>query len=434
MNIKETYQFLKAVDLANKAPLIEGVHGTGKSALVSQYAADNSMHCETLILSLMDTGDLIGLPRTTEVGGSLSTVWAAPQWYNNIVNAAMPVEMRMDDIVFNNSEFQTYVNARTDSKIIDRGQLNDLYCHFRGITNDRLHIIAQSDFYYTKAKRSVLFLDEFNRAPVDILNASLQLVLDKRLHSHILPVINGKPTLVIAAINPADGDYTVNTFDPALLDRFVHGKVEPDCKAWLDDYARPRDLSPVVRDFLAEHPDRIHYTPADNSIGATPRSWSALADIMAVIDQIAPEVHFQVMKGCIGHELASQFLSYYNNYAKVVKMEDIEKLVATKLKRTPGLHIEKLGEQVNKLISTQEAMQKTELAENFYAKYITSADATAATPMLAYLYGLDLEILNAFLKNKKDVDSTNYMKLAQFDDAVNKKGLFKRITTKVQNN
>ena len=433
MNIKETQQFIKAIDLANKSPLLEGVHGIGKSQIIAQYAIDNDMHCETLILSLMDTGDLIGLPRTTEVGGALSTVWAAPQWYNNIVNAAMPTEVAIDDLVFADSKFQSFVTSRVKGRTIDRGELNDAYCRYVGVTNDRLHIINQSLVSYTKARRSVLFLDEFNRAPVDILNASLQLVLDKRLHSHILPVINGKPTFVIAAINPSDGDYTVNSFDPALLDRFVHGKVEPDCKAWLNDYARPRDLSPVVRDFLAEHPDRIHWTPADGSIGATPRSWSALADIMAVIDQIAPEVHFQVMKGCIGHELASQFLSFYNNYAKVVKLEDIEKLVATKLKRTPTLTINKLGEHVNKLISNQEAMQKTELAENFYAKYISSPTATDAIPMFAYLYGLDLEILNAFLKNKKDTDATNYMKLAQFDDVLNKKGLFKRITTKIQN-
>ena len=433
MNIKETQQFIKAIDLANKSPLLEGVHGIGKSQIIAQYAADNDMHCETLILSLMDTGDLIGLPRTTEVGGALSTVWAAPQWYNNIVNAAMPTEVNLDDLVFADSKFQDFVTSRIKGRIIDRGELNEAYCRYTGVTNDRLHIINQSLVSYTKARRSVLFLDEFNRAPVDILNASLQLVLDKRLHSHQLPVINGRPTFVIAAINPADGDYTVNTFDPALLDRFVHGKVEPDCKAWLDDYARPRDLAPVVRDFLAEHPTRIHYTPADNSIGATPRSWSALADIMAVIDQIAPEVHFQVMKGCIGHELASQFLSYYNNYAKVVKLEDIEKLVATKLKRTPGMSVEKLGEHINKLLANQEAMQKTELAENMYAKYITASDATAAVPFIAFLYGLDLEILNAFLKNKKDSDQANYMQLAKFDDTLNKKGLFKRIVTKIQN-
>ena len=433
MNIKETQQFIRAVDLANKAPLLEGVHGIGKSQIIAQYAKANDMHCETIILSLMDTGDLCGLPRTAEVGGQLSTVWAAPVWFNRIVNAAWPAELEVDALIFNDPSFREYALKDCKKATITRDALNELYCAYYKVAHNGLKLHRQDKVAYKYSKRSILFLDELNRSPVDILNASLQLVLDKRLNDHMLPIVNGKPTLVVAAINPADGDYTVNSFDPALLDRFVHGKVEPDCKAWLDDYARPRDLAPVVRDFLAEHPDRIHYTPADNSIGATPRSWSALADIMAVIDQIAPEVHFQVMKGCIGHELASQFLSYYNNYAKVIKLEDIEKLVATKLKRTPGMPVDKLGEHVNKLIANQEAMQKTELAENFFTKYISAANATDALPMMAYLYGLDLEILNAFLKNKKEADATNYMKLAAFDDTLNKKGLFKRVTAKIKN-
>ena len=186
----------------------------------------------------------------------------------------------------------------------------------------------------------------------------------------------------------------------------------------------------LVRDFLAEHPDRIHWTPADNGVGATPRSWTALARVMANIDRVAPEVQFQVMKGCIGHELASQFLSYYNNYAKVVKVEDVEKLIATKSKRTTD--VEKLGEHVNKLIENQEAMQKTELAENMFAKYISAKDANAALPLIAFLYGLDLEILNGFLKNKKESDEANYKRLADFDGTLNNKGLFRRVTTKIK--
>lgn len=316
---------------------------------------------------------------------------------------------------------------------ITRTQLNAFYCEFYKVFSGDLHIHVQNKVTYTKSRRSILLLDEFNRAPVDILNASLQLVLDKRLNDHRLPIVNGKPTFVVAAINPADADYTVNTFDPALLDRFLHGSVEPDAKAWLDDYARPRNLSPVVRDFIAEHPDRIHYTPADGGVGATPRSWAALADVMDVIDRIAPEVQFQVMKGCVGHECASQFLSYYNNYAKVVKVEDIEKLVKQKSKTVKG--IEKLGEHVNKLIANQEAMQKTELVENLYKKYLVdnkNADATNSLPLMATLYGLDLEILNAFLKNKKNDDVTNYMRLAEVDQQLNNRNLFRKITTKVQ--
>lgn len=428
MNINETKQFVAGCDLANKAPLIEGVHGIGKSEIIRQYSKENNLHCETLILSLMDVGDLIGLPRTIEAGGTLSTAWSAPDWYSRVVNAAMPTTINVDDLAFKSEDFQNYVMSYTDSATIDRADLNKYYCDFVGVASDQLHIIKQDLVSYTKAKRSVVFLDEFNRAPVDILNASLQLVLDKRLHSHILPVVNGKPTLVIAAINPDGEDYTVNSFDPALLDRFVHGKTDPDAKSWLD-WARTTNINQVVRDFIAEHPDRIHWTPKNGGLGATPRSWTSLAQLVDNFKNIPEETHFHLMKGCIGQELASQFLSYYNHYSKVIKVEDIEKLVKTKSKRTKNP--EKIGEHINKLIKDQEAIQKTELAENMYIKYMSNEKAADTLPFMSLLYGLDLEILNSFLKNKHESDVKTYMKLAKFDLELNNKELFRRITTKI---
>jgi hypothetical protein len=429
MNINEITTFLGAADLCDQAPLIEGLHGLGKSDIIRQYAKANNMHCEILILSLMDTGDLIGLPRTAEIGGQSTTVWAAPNWYTNIVDAAMPATVPVDDIEFADPGFKELVLSRV-KHTIDRGSLNEMYCEYAGVTNDRLHIIAQDLCHYKHAKRSVLFLDEFNRAPMDILNASLQLILDKRLHSHVLPVIKGKPTFTIAAINPSDsGDYTTNSMDPALMDRFIHGTIEPDTKAWIK-WARSNQLAPVVIDFLAEHPDRLHYTAKDGKSSATPRSWASLAKTMGNIDQIPEEVQFQVMKGLVGQELASQFLAYYNNYAKVIKMEDIEALIAKKTKRTTD--IQKIAKDVKALIKDQEAIQKSELAEQFYQKYTKFDDAQDALPLIAFLSGLELETLNGFLKSKKSDDFENYMKLAKFDGVLNSKKLFTSITTKIQ--
>lgn len=432
MNIKETKSFLKACDLTDRSPLISGVHGLGKSDIVKQYAKEHDMHCETLILSLMDVSDLMGMPRSAEVGGTLTTLWSAPDWFNRITNAAFPVEVNFEDVEFNDKTLKEYMTKHLDiSKPVGRADLNKLYSDYHRLPNDMLRITTVDDISYKHARRSVLFVDEFNRAPIDILNASLQLILDKRLHSHVLPRVNGKPTLIAAAINPADQDYTVNTFDPALLDRFVFGTVEPDAKAWLD-WARDTEQATVVRDFIGEHPDRIHYTAKDGSSSATPRSWAALSAVMKQVENIDEEVRFQMFKGCIGQELASQFLAYWNNYFKVVKIDDIEKLVANKSKRIKD--IEKLGEQVNKLIASQEAIQKSELAETLYKKYVNEADPEKAKPLLAYLYGLELEVLNSFLKSKKEESFEEYMKLSTLDMTINQKGLFKRITTKVKDN
>ena len=432
MTINDIKLALAATDLCNQSPLIRGVHGVGKSDSIRQYAAENNLHCEVLILSLMDTSDILGLPRSANVGGIQTTIWAAPDWFNRIIDKAWGLELNSDDLTFTDTAFKSLVLTSYPSRI-SRSELNDLYCQYTNTPNDGLKLHTQSLVSWTHAKRSVLMLDEFNRAPMDTLNASLQLILDKRLHSHILPIVNGKSTFVVAAINPSDtGNYTTNELDPALMDRFVQFDIEADAKAWLT-WARESNVAPVVRDFIAEHPNRIWFEAKDGKSSATPRSWVSLSRTMANIDQIPQEVQFQIMKGIIGPELASQFLAYFNNYFKVIKMDDIEAFIAKQSKRTKDP--KKLGEAVNKLIKDQEVIQKQELAEQFYSKY-ASIDVTKspadALPLIAFLEGLDLEILNGFLKSKKDSDINTYMNVGKLNEALDtdhKKSLFLKIVS-----
>lgn len=111
MNPQDLKQAIAACDLCNQVPLISGVHGIGKSDTIKQYAKENNMHCEILILSLMDTGDLLGIPRSVEVGGVYSTVWSAPAWFNRIVDAAWPIEMNFEDLEFKDLEFKEFVQS-----------------------------------------------------------------------------------------------------------------------------------------------------------------------------------------------------------------------------------------------------------------------------------------------------------------------------------
>lgn len=426
MNIQETKLFIAAADMCGQVPLIEGKHGIGKSDIVKQYAKENDMHCEVLLLSLLDTADLIGIPRTVSIGGQATTVWAAPSWFNRIIDAAWPVHLKMEDLVFHNKAFEAYL-VKSYKNEISREELNAAYCQFKHISNSGLVIHVQSDVSYKYSKRSALFLDEFNRAPLDILNASLQLILDKRLNDHQLPIVNGLPTFVIAAINPSNGDYTTNELDPALKDRFIHCVAEPDAKSWLE-WARTNELAPVVRDFISEHPNRIHHTSKDGNTSATPRSWTALAKVMSNIEKLPHEIHYNLMEGLIGQDLASQFLSYYNNYFKVIKIEEVEAAIEKAHKKSKS--VEEIGKIVAKLLKDQEVVQKSELAEQFYEKY-KSAENDAKFPLLAFLYGLELELLAWFLKTKKSSDVAGFKALMEYDDTLTGKALVRRVIGKL---
>lgn len=430
MNITNAKKILAAASLTNHTVLMSGPHGCGKSTIVASFAKDHGFYNQPLFLSTQEVGDLIGMPRTIEQDGETLTTWSKATWLQRLIDYAWPTEHKFSDLSFSSPEFESKFTANLDkayrpSDTITRETVNVAYSKAAGIPNiHHLNLVTdQMDIMCAVSIPSILFLDELNRAPIDVRQSSLQLVLERQIHEHKLPCVKGKPTLIVAAINPAS-DYQADELDPALIDRFVYIDIEADAKAWLE-YARAKNLNDIVRAYIGEHPKDIfvHSKNDKDPIGATPRSWEKLADFVSVIDSIPAEVQFDIFKGIIGTTTASKFLTFMNNYSKVIKIADIEKAITAAKKKDPSL--ESVGKAVADIMKSQEAIQKSEMAEQFYAKYI-SKDANKAYPLMAYLYGMDIELLAAFLKRVKADNMPNYTKLASFDEP-NGKALFKKI-------
>lgn len=391
------------------------------------------MHYEPLILSLMDTGDMLGIPHTMDVGGMTSTVWAAPSWYTNIVNAAWPNTLKVERLQFADEGFHEHVLAAHSGATIGRGELNNLYCDYYNLPTDTLQILRQDNVEYLDSRRSVLFLDEFNRALTDILNASLQLILDHRLHSHILPRVRGQETLIIAAINPADGDYSVQEFDPALLDRFVDCEVTADFPAWLK-WAKENNVNKMVRDFLIDNQGKFHFSPKDGSKGTSPRSWTRVAAYLDRLEDTPKEIMSHYLKGSLGSSVAAQFQVFYNSYGSGISTKDIEKAIGqevTKLKKAGAeINPETIADEaIAEMIAEVDAVRKLEFAETFIKKYITKETTAEAMPMLVYLYSLPVENLSAVLKSLQTENAEHYAKLASLDKDANKKKLFLKLVS-----
>ena len=425
MTIGKLQSVLKAAKLANDTVIIKGVHGLGKSSATKQYARDNNFHCVELFLSHMEMGDVLGLPRTTEVGGVLTTTWAAPDWIQTVINKAFPVSVKFEDLVFGDEELQSYITEKFDTAApISRTKLNSAYAEFYGFMDDALHLITnQTNLTYSKAIECVLFLDELNRAQIDVRQGTMQLILEKELHCHKLPYIRGRQTQIVAAINPPS-DYQVDELDPALLDRFLVITVEADAKSWLD-YARKANKNEIVRAYITEHPKHLWTDGAkdDNQKGASPRAWEKLSDFMDQVSKIEPEILFDIIKGKIGTATASTFLQFFNNYSKIIKLSDIEKEIKKHAKKSNDPQV--IAPFVAKFIENQEAVQKSEFAEQFLDKYIDKTPEEAL-PLLSYLYALDLELLAAFLKSTRAKDEKLNLKLAELD-APNGKALFNKV-------
>lgn len=352
MNIQEAKSLLPFAARVGDSVLITGKHGIGKSQVVEQFARESNYYSYPLFLSHQEVGDIIGNPITKVLDGVEVTTWTVPIWLQRMREYAA-----------------------------------------RGIP-------------------CVLFLDELNRAPLDVRQSALQLVLEGKIHEHELPIVNGQKTFVVSAINPSD-EYQVDELDPALLDRFTCYEVEPDLKAFTQ-HGKEVGMNRCIIDFLQNHPDRLHFTPQDGAgKGTSPRTWSKLNPYL---DQdIPPEMMYQVFKGRLGEAVGAQFHSFWRNYSDIVTVEDIISVIDRE-------DFDESVEQVRELTHSLEAIIKTELAEQL-------ADKKRATTydLLVFLYSLETEILMSYLKGIKGSDQKLYAAIAELDNELHNKALFRRL-------
>jgi len=373
MTITEVKPLITACHMADDTLLMVGVHGIGKSQVVEQWARENDAHLEILFLAQQEISDLIGMPRTVEKDGEVITIWTTPIWLQRLNQAS------------------------------------------------------------AAGKETVLFLDEISRAPLDVRQGALQLVLERRIHQHTLPKTGTRRTMIIAADNPDNGQYQSDTLDPALLDRFLTVTVEPDVESWLK-FARETNVSPIIRDFIAENPTRLHFMPEDGgleTISASPRSWVKLSDHLKNFDNVPESAHYSIIKGKIGTAIGSQFYQFMNTYTKVIKMEDIEKVAKAAWKKTKDIN--DTAKYVEELTENLEAVQKSEMLLNLADKYLVpeTKKSEDAIPFLAMLYSVPMETLAGFLKplasSTKANEKEMYKKIVEIDF---NKAIFRKIVDK----
>lgn len=177
----------------------------------------------------------------------------------------------------------------------------------------------------SQKKPCVLFLDEFNRAHRDIRQASYPLLLSKRFHDHDLP----EGTLVIAAINPDDNEYDVDSFDDAMTDRFKVFHVKHDVESWVEWAKTQEDIHRSVVSFIAKNPAMLWVgkNPGE-STQPTPRSWTRLARTVAQCEKIGrkEQIAGEAMS-CVGRSAAAVFYTHYKNVLKAFGVDDYMELL-----------------------------------------------------------------------------------------------------------
>jgi hypothetical protein len=428
MTPKNVKSLLKISGKIGDVVNIMGLHGIGKSSVVKQHCSENNLHYEELILSIMEPGDLVGLGKFIETENGVSTIYGEPDWIVNLNNAAWPIRFKYDDLVFNDLGLKEFCDSKLNKEnIILRKELNSLYKEYYDILEDGLFLTKnQKNISCKKSKNTLLFCDEFNRALPDTRNASMQLILEKKIHNHYLPFVNGKQTQIVMAMNKTKDrklSYDTSELDPAQLDRIT----EVEMIVSLDDFltfARENNIEPVIMDFLMQNEDRLHFVPEDSDIHSTPRSWHVLSDYLKEIEDIPKEILLDIIKGRVGDEVGLQFYMFLLNYEKIFNLNNIENYISKKSKETSNL--EEIGEELKNILieKSVESIRIKELAiqiENKILKYNKSEDIFN---LLVFMYSMHPEVLLTYIKEMNSRSNENYAKIVNLDNVLNKKALF----------
>jgi len=194
------------------------------------------------------------------------------------------------------------------------------------VKDDNGNVYHARPKWFPTEGQGIIFLDELNRAPNDVLQAMFQFILEGVLHTHVLP-----PGWKIVAAGNYNSDRftTTDTSDSAWMSRFCHIDFTPTIEEFIT-YAESRGMESVA-DFIREQPAMLELSSKDG--GRLDTSF-IVPDRRAFIEGIGklelesefPEEHkYEVYSGLVGTASAAAFLTWKNKQEKALSLNDILK-------------------------------------------------------------------------------------------------------------
>lgn len=175
-----------------------------------------------------------------------------------------------------------------------------------------------------KNGKLILFLDEFNMARREVMNAVFELVLDRKLNDRPLP----DDVFIVCAGNPEEGDrYSVTPMSESLIDRLLHIKVTPDVDGWLA-HAEKSGADSRITSFIRANPSALFAAnKLDEKFPVTikhsERSWLDRADAILKLELQDDELQYELLCGAVGADIATLFVKTIEKHNLPVTVKEV---------------------------------------------------------------------------------------------------------------
>jgi len=200
----------------------------------------------------------------------------------------------------------------------------------------------------------VLFLDEINRATIEVQQCAFQLVLDREINGVKLH----PETRVYAAINEGS-NYQVNDMGPALLRRFWAVKLEPTVDDWIAWARGCDDIDSAVIDFIDQNQSHLNHSGdfEPGKVYPNPASWHRLCrslkhiqwDPTDLCGSEVPAGFYSLCTGFVGMEASIALVDFVQKYDKQFSALDVLDLYEENKERLLKLTNDKVNSMIQKL-------------------------------------------------------------------------------------
>lgn len=283
----------KEIQAEGKVPIaveIQGPAGLGKTSIAEQVAEEQGLKLVKLNLSMIDElGDLIGYPRKEyelkkDSGETREVIKKRPD--GQLV--------KIKQKVFN----ATWVDENIIEQYTAQGY------QFTG--NTRMGYAIPEWIQGHEDGNILLLLDDYSRASLTFLQATMELVQNQEYISWKLP----KNSHILLTSNPEEGDYIINTSDSAMRTRYMTIHMKWDVDTWAK-WAEENGIRDTAINFMLAHPeivtDEINpraLTTFFNSISSF-KDFNANPETLIMIQMLA--------EASVGPEVATMFTTFVNN-------------------------------------------------------------------------------------------------------------------------
>ena len=251
----------------------------------------------------------------------------------------------------------------------------------------------------------MLFLDEVDRAVIEVRQGIFELTDSRKLNGHVLH----PDTLIVAAVNGGESgsQYQVGEMDPAELDRWCAFDLSPTVEDWLT-WAKD-NTNQFVYDFINLNREHLEHKGdfEPNKVYPSRRSWKRLNDVLVGADMFNENNMKDIRNiavGFIGYEGAIAIHDFVEKYDRQVSPDDI--IIHGKMDKVKKFGIIEHCALIDKIDAKKflEKKMPKEQIENL-ARYFMSLPSEAAMKMWHILGKGDVQ--NTTALHQVNIDGTS---------------------------